>query len=83
VVDESHKHARGSESHYNVTVVSDVFEGELRVARHRRVHALLHDELAAGLHALTLTVVTPAEWQAREGGIASPKCAGGEKQRAT
>lgn len=81
VIDESHRHARGSESHYNVTVVSDAFAGEIRIARHRRVHALLEAELAGGLHALTLTVATPDEWRSRGGSIASPKCAGGEKHR--
>lgn len=80
VVDESHRHSRGQESHYNVTVVSDGFEGELRVARHRRVHALLQGELAAGLHALTLTVLTPEEWQKRGGSsLESPSCMGGSK----
>lgn len=79
VIDESHRHSRGSETHYNVTVVSDAFEGELRVARHRRVHALLTSELESGLHALTLTVLTPSEWQKRPEAIVSPKCAGGSK----
>ncbi|MCA9624463.1 MAG: BolA family transcriptional regulator [Myxococcales bacterium] len=80
VLDESHRHSsgKGAESHFNVTVVSEAFAGELRVARHRRIHALLEDELAAGLHALTLTLLTPDEWRARsEQAIASPGCAGG------
>ena len=79
VIDESHRHAHGHESHYNVTVVSDRFDGEMRVARHRRIHALLEEELAGGLHALTLTLLTPAEWEKRSTAIASPKCAGGSK----
>jgi BolA protein len=41
---------------------------------------LLAGELAAGLHALTLTLLTPDEFEARGGeSLASPKCLGGSK----
>ncbi len=81
VVDESHRHSggAGAESHYNVTVISDDFTETLRVKRHRRIHALLASEFEGGLHALTLTLLTPDEWSVREGGIVSPKCRGGSK----
>jgi len=81
VLDESHRHSAGAgaETHYNVTVVSDAFDGERRIARHRRIHGLLGEELAGGLHALTLTLLTPAEWAERGESIASPKCRGGSK----
>lgn len=80
VLDESHKHKGGVESHYNVTLVTEAFEGLVRVERHRRVHALLADELKGGLHALTLTLRTPEEQSALGGAtIASPSCHGGSK----
>lgn len=81
VADESHRHSAGAgaETHYNVTVVSDAFAGERRVARHRRIHALLQPEFDGGLHALTLTLLTPAEWEERGEAIASPGCRGGSK----
>jgi BolA protein len=82
VIDESHQHSvpKGAESHFNVTVVTELFGGESRVARHRRIHDLLAGELAAGLHALTLTLLTPDEFEARGGeSLASPKCMGGSK----
>jgi len=82
VIDESHQHSvgAGAESHFNVTVVSMDFDGESRVARHRRVHGLLGAELSNGLHALTLTLLTPSEFDARGGqSLASPKCMGGSK----
>jgi BolA protein len=81
VNDESHQHSvpAGSESHFNLVVVTEAFSGEARVQRHRRVHELLSEELAAGLHALTLTLLTPDEFAARGGGIASPACMGGSK----
>ncbi|MBE9606890.1 BolA family transcriptional regulator [Acetobacteraceae bacterium H6797] len=67
VTDESARHvghmgARpGGETHYAIHLVSSLFEGKSRVARHREVNALLAAEFAAGLHALALTLRTPAE----------------------
>lgn len=67
IVDESHMHAghagaqEGGESHYRITVVADVFAGESRVARQRRVNALLADEFTGGLHALSIRALAPDE----------------------
>jgi len=68
VIDESHRHeghagARpGGESHFRVTVISPTFEGLTRVARQRAVmNAVLKTELAGGVHALAMTVLTPEE----------------------
>lgn len=67
VVDESTKHMghggwrEGGETHFNVTVVSDAFEGKSRVDRQRMVYALLAEEMAERIHALALTTKTPAE----------------------
>jgi len=67
IVDESHQHAghsaqaRDGESHFRVEIVSAAFEGKSRVARQRLVYAALKAELDAGLHALALTTLTPAE----------------------
>lgn len=82
VVDESHRHSvpAGAESHFNVTVVSADFDGMMRVDRHRRIHQLLKSELDGGLHALTLTLLTPVEFEAKGGAsIVSPNCLGGSK----
>jgi BolA protein len=67
VVDESelHKghagHRPGGQSHFRVEIVSAAFEGQSRVARQRRVYEILADELKAGVHALALKTLTPAE----------------------
>lgn len=67
VADDSASHAGhagarpGGETHYSVLVVADAFRGQTRIARSRRVHALLEDEFRAGLHALALTLRTPEE----------------------
>lgn len=46
----------GGETHFNVVVTSERFNGLGRVARHRLVQDLLSDEFQRGLHALSLTV---------------------------
>ena len=83
VVDESHMHSvpAGAESHFKVLVVSEQFDGEKLVARHRRVNRLLGDELAGGMHALAIHAWTPQEWFDKSGGAApeSPHCLGGSK----
>ena len=82
VLDESHMHSvpEGAESHFRLTVVSEGFEGEKLLARHRRVNHLLAEEFAAGLHALALHTWTPAEWFEKGGQVTeSPPCLGGSK----
>jgi BolA family transcriptional regulator, general stress-responsive regulator len=65
--DESHRHAGhegarpGGETHFSVTIVSAVFNGLSRVARQRLVYQTLAEELAASVHALSLTTLTPDE----------------------
>ena len=71
VSDESARHAghagatRGDgsqgETHFQVRIVSAAFDGLSRVARQRLVHAALKDELAGPVHALSLTLLAPAE----------------------
>ena len=71
IEDESSRHRghagyrAGGESHFRVEIVSAAFEGQSRVARQRLVYQALEDELAAGLHALALTTLTPAEDKAK------------------
>jgi BolA protein len=67
VEDESAKHAghAGSrpegETHFRVRIISQAFEGMSRLERQRRVHAVLGAELETRVHALSLTLLTPAE----------------------
>ncbi|KAF8412324.1 hypothetical protein HHK36_000285 [Tetracentron sinense] len=72
VEDISHQHAghagvRGSkgETHFNVRVVSKVFEGKSLVKRHRLIYDLLQEELQSGLHALSIVAKTPSEVSGR------------------
>ena len=82
VENESHMHSvkPGSETHFKVLVVSKEFEGVGRVDRQRKVNAALRDELASGVHALTMRTLTPSEWDVGgAAGFESPKCHGGSK----
>jgi BolA protein len=71
IEDESAKHAGhsgarpGGQTHFNVRIVSEFFAGLSRVERQRRVYAALAQEMKPnGVHALSLTTLTPAEvWQ--------------------
>ena len=83
VINESYMHnvPEGSESHFKVVVVSEKFEGQRLVARHRSVNHILSEELANHIHALSIKAYTPNEWQ-ESGQIIpdSPPCMGGDKK---
>jgi BolA protein len=83
LVNESHQHnvAKGSETHFNLIIVSPAFEGKNRVQRQRAVYGALGEELKAGVHALTMKTLTPAEWDAAGGEVVNPapRCMGGSK----
>jgi BolA protein len=82
VADESHMHnvPTGAESHFNVFVVSEAFEGKRAVARHQAVYRALAAEMAGSIHALALKTMAPAEWTEDGGGaVTSPQCLGGSK----
>lgn len=49
------------ETHFRVEVVSAAFEGLGRLARERRVQQVLAQELAEGVHALSVSARTPGE----------------------
>ena len=51
----------GGESHFNLTIVSEAFAGQGRVQRQRSVNAVLAEELAGPVHALSIRAWTPDE----------------------
>ncbi|KAH7280934.1 hypothetical protein KP509_36G021300 [Ceratopteris richardii] len=68
VEDVSYKHAGhagvhqgATETHFNLKIVSPMFEGKTLVKRHRLVYEILQEELQNGLHALSIVAKTPAE----------------------
>ena len=51
----------GGESHFNLLIVSEAFEGQSRVNRQRAINKLLAEELAGPVHALSIKAFTPQE----------------------
>ena len=76
VLDESHMHSRGLQTHFKAVVVSEQFAGLNSVKRHQKVYATLGD-LMSEFHALALHTYTPEEWATIDAAPASPTCAGG------
>jgi BolA family transcriptional regulator, general stress-responsive regulator len=60
VINDSHQHAGHSaspgtgDSHYQIIIVSNVFQDKSRLEIHRIVNSLLKDEFEHGLHALSI-----------------------------
>lgn len=67
VEDESHRHKGHAgynsqgESHFHVTLHSTSFRDVPRIKRHQLVYECLERELKNGVHALSLTLLTPEE----------------------
>ncbi len=78
VLDESHMHSRGLQTHFKAVLVSEQFAGLNSVKRHQKVYATLGD-LMGQFHALALHTYTPEEWVKIGAAPASPTCAGGSK----
>ncbi|NLA68576.1 MAG: BolA family transcriptional regulator [Gammaproteobacteria bacterium] len=78
VLDESHMHSRGLETHYKATVVSEAFAGQSPVRRHQAVYAALGG-LMREFHALALHTYTAAEWARLGAAPESPRCLGGSR----
>ena len=66
VDDESHLHAghagaKSGKGHFAVRIVSDSFDGQRLIARHRAVYGALGDYMTTDIHALSISAKTPAE----------------------
>lgn len=51
----------GTNDHFELLVVSDVFAGRSLVERHRMIYAVLGDAVGGPIHALSIRAHTPAE----------------------
>ncbi|GJM05833.1 MAG: cell division protein BolA [marine bacterium B5-7] len=65
IIDESHLHAghsgHGGAGHFKVQIVSDKFNGQLPLARHRMVYAAVASLMPAEIHALSIEALTTGE----------------------
>lgn len=76
VLDESHMHSRGLETHFKAVLVSAEFDGLNAVKRHQKVYGQM-GELMGQIHALALHTYTPQEWAEQGAAPTSPTCRGG------
>lgn len=67
VIDESARHADHNaeaatlgETHFRVRIAADAFAALSRVERHRRINAVLAEELAERVHALAIEAEAPS-----------------------
>ena len=80
VINESHMHSKGTDSHFKVIVVSEEFLGKRLLQRHRQINEILKEELANQIHALAIHTYTPDEYAEHDSEVpASPNCLGGSK----
>ena len=69
VQDESAEHAghreagKSTGTHFSVLVVSDAFQGQTRLERHRAIYEALEAEFKKDMHALRIRAHTPTEWK--------------------
>jgi len=62
-----HLAVRGDGHHWEAVIVSVAFEGLTKVRAHQLVYAALGDRMREEIHALSMTTLTPAQWQAGKG----------------
>lgn len=68
IVDDSHAHAghagaMGGGGHFTALIVSAAFEGKSLVQRHQLVYRVLGELLRTDIHAFSMKVYTPSEFQ--------------------
>jgi acid stress-induced BolA-like protein IbaG/YrbA len=60
-----HLEVSGDGHHFEAVIVSPLFAGKPRIARHQLVYRALGDRMRAEIHALSMKTLTPEEWQTR------------------
>lgn len=68
ITDQSHLHkghpgARDGRGHFHVRIVSQKFEKQSQLKRHRQVYHALGDLMQTDIHALGISALTPSEAQ--------------------
>ena len=66
ITDDSHQHrghvgAASGAGHFSVTIVSDKFNDQNMIQRHRMVYMAVNDMMPADIHALSIKALTPDE----------------------
>ena len=58
-----HLEVAGDGAHFEAVIVSAVFAGKSRVARHQIVNRALGAQMGNEIHALSMKTLTPEEWR--------------------
>ena len=66
VKDQSHLHAghvgaKEGKGHFDVKIVSNFFDGQTRITRHRMVYDALGPFIESDIHALRINAISPAD----------------------
>lgn len=82
VEDESHNHhvPENAQTHFKIIMASTQFVGLTRVQRHRLINTLLKNEFDTGMHALSMFLYSPEEWEVKQSVPQSPNCRDGYKR---
>ncbi len=59
-----HLEVDGDGAHFEAVIVSQLFDGKSRVARHQLVNRALGAQMGNEIHALSMKTLTPGEWKA-------------------
>jgi BolA family transcriptional regulator, general stress-responsive regulator len=83
VEDESNKHhvPEKAQTHFKIIMTSPQFSSITRVQRHRLINTLLKNEFDTGMHALSMLLYSPEEWEVKKAVPQSPNCRDGYKNR--
>jgi acid stress-induced BolA-like protein IbaG/YrbA len=63
-IDCVHVQVGGDGHHWEAVIVSPAFEGLSKVRQHQLVYRTLGDRMREEIHALSMTTLTPAQWEA-------------------
>jgi acid stress-induced BolA-like protein IbaG/YrbA len=57
----------GDGSKFEALVISDSFDGQMTIKRHKAVYAVLNEHITSGsIHALSIKTYTQKEWAAKQ-----------------
>jgi acid stress-induced BolA-like protein IbaG/YrbA len=62
-LDCAHLQVSGDGHHWEALIVCPAFEGLSRVRQHQLVYQALGDRMREEIHALSMTTLTPAQWE--------------------
>lgn len=84
VEDESKNHhvPENAQTHFKIIMATPQFTDLSRIHRHRLINKLLKEELDTGMHALSMYLYSPTEWETQDKShLNSPSCRDGYKNK--